>query len=120
MIWTDGLELEQAPRGRGQGDPPWREAARLSSLAVLRTGRRVLKASPRWVARLARRLEAQTGNRARVGRGIDQGAVTAAAVQAEAHAWIAQHAGRQEVERLLGAFSGELEKLDEVLEVLAA
>ncbi|MFO0687348.1 MAG: hypothetical protein U0900_01420 [Myxococcota bacterium] len=50
-----------------------------------------------------------------------RGAVLAMAMQAESQA----HAERslrdvREVERLLGAFTGELAKLDEVLEVLAA
>ena len=42
-------------------------------------------------------------------------------VQAAAHAHVERNMRDvREVERLLGAFSGELEKLDEVLEVLAA
>jgi len=78
--------------------------------------------SEEWAARLARRLEAQYLEQ---GPGsadaLIQGAVTAAAVQAESHAWVERNMRDvKEVERLLGAFSGELEKLDEVLEVLAA
>lgn len=78
--------------------------------------------SDEWAARLARRLEAQYRKfEPGAAEALIQGAVAAAAVQAEAHAWI-EHNMRdvKEVERLLGAFSGELEKLDEVLDVLAA
>ena len=78
--------------------------------------------SDEWAARLARRLEAQYREfEPGAAEALIQGAVAAAAVQAEAHAWI-EHNMRdvKEVERLLGAFSGELEKLDEVLDVLAA
>jgi hypothetical protein len=50
-----------------------------------------------------------------------RGAVMAVEVQAEAHARVERNLRDvREVERLLGAFSGELEKLDEVLEVLGA
>lgn len=60
-----------------------------------------------------------------LGRGsasaLIRGAALAAALQADSQAQ-ADRSLRdvREVERLLGAFSGELEKLDEVLEVLAA
>lgn len=47
--------------------------------------------------------------------------VTCVDVQAEEHALVERNMRDvREVERLLGAFSGELEKLDEVLDVLAA
>ncbi len=50
-----------------------------------------------------------------------QGAVAAVEIQALAKADVERNMRDvREVERLLGAFSGELEKLDEVLEVLAA
>ena len=50
-----------------------------------------------------------------------QGAVAAVELQAQAKADVDRNMRDvREVERLLGAFSGELEKLDEVLEVLAA
>ena len=50
-----------------------------------------------------------------------RGAVATVEIQAEAQAHVERNMRDvREVERLLGAFSGELEKLDEVLEVLAA
>ncbi len=75
-----------------------------------------------WAAKMARRLESLHRE---LGRGsaeaLIQAAVATAEVQAEAHAWVERNMRDvREVERLLGAFSGELEKLDEVLEVLAA
>ena len=75
-----------------------------------------------WAARLARRLEPlrhELGGES--ADALIRGAVAATEVQAEAHAWVERNMRDvREVERLLGAFSGELEKLDEVLEVLAA
>jgi hypothetical protein len=60
-----------------------------------------------------------------LGRGsavaLIEGAAVAVRVQAAAHAGVERNMKDvREVERLLGAFSGELEKLDEVLEVLSA
>jgi hypothetical protein len=60
-----------------------------------------------------------------LGRGtaapLIQGAALAVELQATAQADVERSLRDvREVERLLGAFSGELEKLDEVLEVLAA
>jgi hypothetical protein len=53
--------------------------------------------------------------------GLIRGAVLASEVQAEVQAYVDRNMRDvREVERLLGAFSGELEKLDEVLEVLSA
>ena len=75
-----------------------------------------------WAGRLARRLEAQyQAEGMGSAEALIRGAVAATEVQAEAHAWVERNMRDvKEVERLLGAFSGELEKLDEVLEVLAA
>lgn len=61
----------------------------------------------------------------RFGRGsaaaLIQGASLSVALQAEERASVERSMRDvREVERLLGAFSGELEKLDEVLEVLSA
>ena len=78
--------------------------------------------SKEWAARVARRLEPLYQE---LGRGSAEALIRAATVTAEVrsetHANV-EHGTRdvKEVERLLGAFSGELEKLDEVLEVLAA
>jgi len=78
--------------------------------------------SKEWAARVARRLEPLYQE---LGRGSSEALIRAATVTAEVrsetHANV-EHGTRdvKEVERLLGAFSGELEKLDEVLEVLAA
>jgi hypothetical protein len=60
-----------------------------------------------------------------LGRGSASALIRGAAVAVEVQADVQAHVERnlrdvREVERLLGAFSGELEKLDEVLEVLSA
>ena len=65
------------------------------------------------------------GGYAELGRGssvaLIEGAAVAVELQAAAQADVERNMRDvREVERLLGAFSGELEKLDEVLEVLAA
>lgn len=78
--------------------------------------------SSEWAARLARRLEPL---HLEMGQGAADPMIRAAAatldVQSEARAYVDRNMRDvKEVERLLGAFSGELEKLDEVLEVLAA
>jgi hypothetical protein len=85
---------------------------------------RLIKAgvSHEWAPGLASRLLEVHRD---LGRGaaapLIQGAVLAVQMQAVAHADVErQLRDVREVERLLGAFSGELEKLDEVLEVLAA
>jgi hypothetical protein len=78
--------------------------------------------SQEWVTGLATRLLEIHRD---LGRGsaapLIEGAVLAVQMQASAHADVERQVRDvREVERLLGAFSGELEKLDEVLEVLAA
>lgn len=78
--------------------------------------------SSSWAPRIAARLAPLHRE---LGRGSAEGLMRAALavyeVQSEAHADVERHLRDvREVERLLGAFSGELEKLDEVLEVLAA
>jgi hypothetical protein len=78
--------------------------------------------SAEWAPPLARRLECLHQE---MGRGsatiLIRAAVAAVDVQSEARADVERNMRDvKEVERLLGAFSGELEKLDEVLEVLAA
>jgi len=78
--------------------------------------------SPEWAPRLAAGIEPLHGE---LGRGSAEPLLRAAAmavrIQAEAHAEVQRNLRDvKEVERLLGAFSGELEKLDEVLEVLSA
>jgi hypothetical protein len=72
--------------------------------------------------RLAPVLREQHGELGRgSARGLIRGAVLASEIHAEAQAFVERNMRDvREVERLLGAFSGELEKLDEVLEVLSA
>jgi hypothetical protein len=75
-----------------------------------------------WAARLAPRLR-QVRPELRRGSSLAliRGAALASELQLEAQADVERHLRDvREVERLLGAFSGELEKLDEVLEVLSA
>jgi hypothetical protein len=78
--------------------------------------------SAEWASPLARRLEPLHNE---FGQGSAATLIRAAAaavdVQSEVRAYVDRNMRDvKEVERLLGAFSGELEKLDEVLEVLAA
>lgn len=78
--------------------------------------------SNEWASRIASQLvPAYT----KLGRGSAAALLRGAALTVEAQAveWAGVERSMRdvhEVERLLGAFSGELEKLDEVLEVLAA
>ncbi len=78
--------------------------------------------APEWVPRLAPALrEGQLD----LGEGSARALILGARIATEAQAEVQSALERQlrdvrEVERLLGAFSGELEKLDEVLEVLSA
>ncbi len=78
--------------------------------------------SSEWAGRLAEPLERHYRS---LGRGsatmLIRGAAAAVETQTEVYADVERNLRDvREVERLLGAFSGELEKLDEVLEVLAA
>jgi len=116
----------------------WRRVSKGSSRAVPRSperGRPDPRRVEEWEARLvaagvasewAVRLAPSLAESQReLGRGsspaLIRGAALAVALQAEGQAQ-AERSLRdvREVERLLGAFTGELEKLDEVLEVLAA
>lgn len=112
--WRQAVKRVSAPEEPAQADPrsaqEW--AGRISAAGV----------APELAARLAPALAAV---RKELGPGsapaLIRGAALAVALQADSHAR-AERSLRdvREVERLLGAFSGELEKLDEVLEVLAA
>ena len=75
-----------------------------------------------WAPRIAERLEPiQRELGLEASPALRRAAVTVFEAQAEMHAYVERNLRDvREVERLLGAFSGELEKLDEVLEVLAA
>lgn len=75
-----------------------------------------------WAARLAPRLaESQRELGHGTAPALIRGAALALAMQAESQAHVERSLRDvREVERLLGAFTGELAKLDEVLEVLAA
>ena len=78
--------------------------------------------SAEWAPRIAQRLDPiQRELGLEASPALRRAAVTVFEAQAEAHAYVERNLRDvREVERLLGAFSGELEKLDEVLEVLAA
>ncbi len=78
--------------------------------------------APELAARVAPRLESL---QLEFGRGASEALIQAAAATADALSEATATVERnlrdvREVERLLSAFSGELEKLDEVLEVLSA
>ena len=105
---------DEQDRGRPRRDPSstaeWE--ARLIEEGVARE----------WAPRLAPALCEQ---QAELGEGSARGLILGARIATEAQAEVQASLERQirdvrEVERLLGAFSGELEKLDEVLEVLSA
>jgi len=106
--------IEGRPKGTDRQEPkdPEEWEARLVEAGV----------SIEWARRIADRLSPR---HAELGRGsavaLIEGAAVAVEVQAVAHADVERNMKDvREVERLLGAFSGELEKLDEVLEVLSA
>ena len=112
--WWRGLGLGSEAKAKADADPRRLEewTARLAAAGV--------------PAELATRLAPDlAAARRELGRGsapaLIRGAVLAATLQAETQAQVERSLRDvREVERLLGAFSGELEKLDEVLEVLAA
>lgn len=98
--------------------------ARLDPRQVAEWKRRIEEAgvAPEWAARLAPSL---AESQRELGRGTSaaliRGAALAMAVQMETQAEVERNLRDvREVERLLGAFTGELAKLDEVLEVLSA
>ncbi len=112
-------ETTEVARARARGRGTHLEPRRLEEWEARLTEEGV---SEEWASRLAHRLESL---HLEAGRGSAMTLIRAAAaaveVQAEAHAHVERNMRDvKEVERLLGAFSGELEKLDEVLEVLAA
>ena len=78
--------------------------------------------SPQWAPRLAARLEHLDAEIEPVSRAaMLRGVAVAVEVQSEVQADVERNLRDvREVERLLGAFTGELEKLDEVLNVLGA
>jgi len=117
--WTFWRRRETADATREQMQSAHIEPRRLEEWEARLTEEGV---SVDWVPRLARRLESLYGE---MGRGSAMPLIRAAAATVEVQAEASAHVEKnmrdvKEVERLLGAFSGELEKLDEVLEVLAA
>ncbi len=93
-----------------RGEAEWE--ARLQSAGIAKE----------WTARLAASL---AESQRELGHGssaaLIRGAALAMAIQAESRVQVERNLRDvREVERLLGAFTGELEKLDEVLEVLSA
>jgi len=115
-FWQHEASLASGERGMSVGEvepqdkAEWQE--RLIEMGV----------SEPWASRLAERLtpaylELGPGSAA----ALLEGASRTFAAQADEQALVERNLREvKEVERLLGAFSGELEKLDEVLEVLAA
>ena len=109
----------------GAGRAPVRkEQVRFDPRPVEEWERRIEAAgvSREWAVRLAPGL---AESQRELGRGsspaLIRGAALAMAIQAENQAQVERNLRDvREVERLLGAFNGELEKLDEVLEVLSA
>lgn len=119
-IWSRLLRRNDAERKRhDRSDRSHPEPRRLEDWEARLVEEGV---SGEWAPRIAQRLEVAHEE---LGHGCEEALIRAAAataeVQAEAHADVERNLRDvREVERLLGAFSGELEKLDEVLEVLAA
>jgi hypothetical protein len=123
MEWKRNWRFWQQDESRGsararskvdQGDPTslkaWEE--RLIELGVTES----------WASRIAEKLmPAQRKLGSGSASALILGATLTFGTQAEQQASVDRNLREvKEVERLLGAFSGELEKLDEVLEVLAA
>lgn len=109
---------------RGDTSKPARKPARVAPQQLADWEARIAAAgvAPEWATKLAPALAA---SQQEIGRdsatALIRGAALAVALQAESQAQVERSLRDvREVERLLGAFSGELEKLDEVLEVLAA
>ncbi|MEZ4330383.1 MAG: hypothetical protein R3F35_01410 [Myxococcota bacterium] len=124
--WWQGRRGRRGLRGARRVD-----AARMGGASVRSDPKRIEDWEARieaagidadWATRLAPRLaESQPA----LGRGsssaLIRGAALALALQSETQAHVERSLKDvREVERLLGAFTGELAKLDEVLEVLAA
>ena len=104
----------------GMGSPPAPSSSSRVSSSCTR-----LAASGRSSAVIPQIAERLAPSYADLGKGsataLVEGVALAVEVQAEVQADVERNMKDvREVERLLGAFSGELEKLDEVLEVLAA
>ncbi|MBJ22355.1 MAG: hypothetical protein GY910_15385 [bacterium] len=121
MVWSWAFwrRAEPTDKAFGSGRGAYAEPRRLEEWEAHLADAGV---SDEWTPRLARRLE---DLHRELGSGSAQPLIRAAAaavdVQAEVRASVERNMRDvTEVERLLGAFSGELEKLDEVLEVLAA
>jgi hypothetical protein len=113
-FWRGDSTVGQTPNEVRRGEPRTADdwAARLVEEGV----------SSEWAQPIAAQLESahETLGRGSAGALI-RGATLAVGAQACEKASVERSLGDvREVERLLGAFSGELEKLDEVLEVLSA
>lgn len=113
-FWRGDSTIEQTRSGARPGEPRTPEdwATRLVEEGV----------SSEWAQPIAAQLESAYET---LGRGsataLIRGATLAVGAQAFEKASVERSLRDvREVERLLGAFSGELEKLDEVLEVLSA
>ena len=121
-LWTD-LRI-RLRRGQPASRPSASRVARPDPRQTAEWTRRIEEAgiAPEWAARLAPSL---AESQRELGRGTSpaliRGAALAMAVQLETQAEVERNLRDvREVERLLGAFTGELAKLDEVLEVLSA
>lgn len=124
MSWMrrlGGIGARQALQERNEEDPP-RPRRDPSSLAEWEARLIEEGIAREWAPRLA---PALSERQAELDEGSARALILGARIATEAQADIQRSLERQvrdvrEVERLLGAFSGELEKLDEVLEVLSA
>lgn len=122
MSWMrrlGGIGAKHVTKDREDRDRPRRDP---SSIAEWEAWLLEEGVAQEWAPRLA---PALCERQAELGEGSARALILGARIATEAQAEIQVSLERQirdvrEVERLLGAFSGELEKLDEVLEVLAA
>ncbi len=111
-------------KGKANCAPERKEPVRLDPRQLGEWERRIEAAgvAREWAVRLAPSLaESQRELGRSTAPALIRGAALAMAVQAETQIQVDRNLRDvREVERLLGAFTGELEKLDEVLEVLSA
>jgi hypothetical protein len=118
MLWRRGTSRNSSKRAAGLPDEIERQQTTSALQRALEARGIETDFSARLAARLGPRLTQHDGS---VRDAMADGVAVALELQSETTNDLARSLrGLKEVERMMGAFSGELSKLDEVLEVLAA